>query len=300
MAEPEISLVVPLHNEEGNLPVLYEEIKAVLEGLGRPYEIVFVNDASTDGTQRVLEAIKEKDPTVRVIVHEENYGEAQSLSSGFCLCRGRVVVTMDGDGQNDPRDIPSLLDKLRDGYKAVSGWRVKRKESFLSKVLPSFVANRLIALVTGVKVHDTGCGLKAYRGELVRGVVVPHGFHRFLPAYFGVEGREVAEVKVKDRQRLYGTSHYGLSRTKEVLRDLLTFPFVSNYRKWLPVMASLLLGCLFLCLVSFLLFVFGGGPLYLKGLIVFAFLCFALATMYRNLRRVAFIKEKRIVKRREL
>lgn len=300
MPEPELSLVVPLHNEEGNLPNLYREIKDVLESLGISYEILFVNDSSTDGTQKILEAIKAKDPTVRVIVHEENYGEAQSLSSGFSACLGKVVVTMDGDGQNDPRDIPLLLDRLKGDCKAVSGWRMKRREPLFSKVIPSFVANRLIALVTRVNVHDTGCGLKAYKAELVKGVVVPHGFHRFLPAYFGIRGEEVGEIRVKERERLYGASHYGLSRIKEVVRDLITFPFVLSYRRWLTPMAYLLSISVISSVIFLLLFLVSRRGLYLSVFVPLLLLSLAFATIYKNLRRVAFITEKRIVRRREL
>lgn len=300
MPDPELSLIVPLHNEEGNLSKLYAEIKETLEGLGVSYEIIFVNDASTDGTQKILESIKAKDPCVRILVHDENYGEAQSLSSGFAACRGKVVVTMDGDGQNDPRDIPFLLAKLKGDCKAVSGWRIKRQEPFLSKVVPSFVANRLIAFVTGINVHDTGCGLKAYRAELVRGMVVPHGFHRFLPAYFGVRKNEVREVRVKDRERLYGASHYGLSRIREVVRDLITFPFVLDYRRWLAPMASLSSVSPLFSLLFLLLFLINRRGLYLAVFVLFLVSSLAFRTIHRNLQRVAFIKEKRVVKRKEV
>ncbi len=231
--KPFISVVIPLHNEEGNLPYLYEELKEVLEKLNTSYEILFVNDGSTDRTGEILMEMFQKDKYLKVVELDGNFGEAAALSAGFAFCKGEVVLTMDGDGQNDPRDLPLLLEELKKGYKAVSGWRKERKEDFLKRVLPSKIANWMIALITGCKIHDTGCGLKAYKAELVRGFQIPHGFHRFLPALFGVKGKEVSEVMVKDRSRKAGKSHYGLSRTFEVIRELLTIRFVlSGPRKW--------------------------------------------------------------------
>ncbi len=231
--KPFISVVIPLHNEEGNLPSLYEELKEVLEKLNTPYEILFVNDGSTDRTGEILMEMFQKDKYLKVIELDGNFGEAAALSAGFSFCKGEVVLTMDGDGQNDPKDLPLLLEELKKGYKAVSGWRKERKEDFLKRVLPSKIANWMIALITGCKIHDTGCGLKAYKAELVRGIQIPHGFHRFLPALFGVKGKEVSEVMVKDRSRKAGKSHYGLLRTFEVIRELLTIRFVlSGPKKW--------------------------------------------------------------------
>jgi len=231
--KPFISVVIPLHNEEGNLPYLYEELKEVLEKLNIPYEILFVNDGSTDRTGEILMKMFQKDKYLKVVELDGNFGEAAALSAGFAFCKGEVVLTMDGDGQNDPKDLPLLLEELKKGYKAVSGWRKERKEDFLKRVLPSKIANWMIALITGCKIHDTGCGLKAYKAELVRGFQIPHGFHRFLPALFGVKGKEVSEVMVKDRSRKAGKSHYGLSRTFEVIRELLTIRFVlSGPKKW--------------------------------------------------------------------
>ncbi len=221
-----ISLVIPVHNEEGNIEPLYKEIKGVMDSLGEEYEIIYVNDGSTDDSGEILRRIKAQDPKVRVLEMDKNRGEAAALTAGFHHARGDIVVSMDGDGQNDPAYIPQLLEKLREGYKAVSGWREKRKEPYLARVLPSKVANWVIGLVTGVKVHDNGCSLKAYRGEIVKEIQIPHGFHRFIPAIFGVKNQEVAEVKIKDRPRRWGSSHYGLTRTLEVLRELITIPFI--------------------------------------------------------------------------
>ncbi len=221
-----ISLVIPVHNEEGNIEPLYKEIKGVMDSMGEEYEIIYVNDGSSDGSGDILARLKARDPRIRVLEMDRNRGEAAALTAGFHHARGEIVVSMDGDGQNDPAYIPQLLEKLREGYKAVSGWREKRKEPFLTRVLPSKIANWIIGTVTGVKVHDNGCSLKAYRGEVVKTVQIPHGFHRFIPAVFGVKNHEVAEVRIKDRPRLSGSSHYGLPRTFEVLRELITIPFV--------------------------------------------------------------------------
>ncbi|OGP84332.1 MAG: hypothetical protein A2Z08_08120 [Deltaproteobacteria bacterium RBG_16_54_11] len=224
--KPTVSIAVPLHNEEGNVEPLYREIKGVMEKIGLPYEIVLVNDGSTDRTGEILRRLKKRDRCLRVIELQGNFGEAAALSAGFRYFHGDWIINMDGDGQNDPRAIPAFVQKLQEGYRAVTGWRRDRKESYWIRVFPSRIANWMISQVTGVRVHDNGCGLKGYDASLVRGFSIPHGFHRFLPALFGVKGREVAEVRVQDRRRQHGTSHYGLGRTIEVIRELSTIRFV--------------------------------------------------------------------------
>ena len=222
-----ISVVIPVHNEEKNIEPLYAELVSALESLGEPFEIIYVNDGSTDGTGEVLRRLKSRDSRVRVLEMDRNRGEAAALTAGFFHARGEIVVSMDGDGQNDPAYIPEMVQKLREGgYKVVSGWRMKRKEPLLTRRLPSWIANRSIGLVTGVRVHDNGCSLKVYRAEVVKRVQIPHGFHRFIPAIFGVKNHEVAEVRIVDRPRRFGRTHYGLKRTFEVLRELLTIRFV--------------------------------------------------------------------------
>ena len=224
-----ISVVIPLHNEEKNIEPLYAELVSALETLGEPFEIIYVNDGSTDGTGEVLRKLKRRDSRVRVLEMDRNRGEAAALTAGFFHARGEIVVSMDGDGQNDPAYIPEMVRKLRDGgYKVVSGWRMKRKEPLLTRRLPSWIANRIIGLVTGVRVHDNGCSLKVYRAEVVRRVQIPHGFHRFIPAIFGVKNHEVAEVRIVDRPRRFGRTHYGLKRTFEVLRELLTIRLIQK------------------------------------------------------------------------
>jgi glycosyltransferase involved in cell wall biosynthesis len=201
--------------------IFYQELRAVAETLRRTYECVFVNDGSVDQTAAILDDIAQKDPRVRVIHLARNQGEAAALSAGFQHARGRTVVTLDGDGQNDPHDIPALLAKMDEGYPVVSGWRRKRQEDYWKRILPSRLANSLIAWATGVPIHDCGCGLKAYRREILSGVSLPEGMHRFLPTILRVPPEAVAEVPVNDRMRVTGSSHYGLGRIFAVLRDLL-------------------------------------------------------------------------------
>ncbi len=224
---PALSVVVPVYNEEGNVDALFAEISRVAAGLGQPYEVVFVNDGSTDATLARLCALAAEDAHLRIVDLDGNFGEAAALSAGFAHARGAVVVTLDGDGQNDPGDIPRLLAALeRPDVDVASGRRLAREEPFFSRVLPSKVANWLIARATGVPVYDCGCGLKAYRRELLAGVQLPRGMNRFLPAILGVDGGRVVEVPTRDRPRASGASHYGLSRLFVVLRDLPSLPFL--------------------------------------------------------------------------
>ena len=221
-AAPECSVVVPVYNEQGNVVPLFTEIHEVMSALGRPFEVIFVNDGSTDATVEQLRELCARHPELRILDLDGNFGEAGALSAGFEAARGPVVITLDGDGQNDPHDIPRLLERLeRDGCRVVSGWRQERQEGLFLRVLPSRLANGLIAAVTRIPVHDNGCGLKVYRREVLKNVQLPRGMNRFLPAILGVTASDVAEVPVADRRREHGTSHYGFSRTVIVMRDLL-------------------------------------------------------------------------------
>lgn len=227
--EPGVSVVLPVHNEQDNLYPLYRELRDELSKLGVPWEIVAVDDGSTDGSGAVLSSLARDDARVRVLSLDGNFGEAAALSAGFHAARHPIVVTMDADGQNDPADIPSLLEALaRPGILAVSGVRVRRAESPLLRVLPSRIANFLIACATGLPARDTGCGLKAYRAEVVRGAALPPGAHRFLPAVLGVRPAAFCQVPVRDRPRRAGRSHYGLRRTFAVLRDLPWVAWVAH------------------------------------------------------------------------
>ena len=230
MKEKLISVVIPVHNEEGNIKLVYRETKKVMEEIkqekGYEYEIIFVNDGSTDRTLEILRNLKTQDKNLRILNMDRNRGEAAGLTAGFRFAKGIYIFTMDGDGQNDPKYFKEFLLKLEKGYKVVTGYRVKRKEPLLTRKIPSRIANKLISVVTGLKVRDNGCSLKGYLAEIPKKVQIPHGFHRFLPALFGVRNEEVLEIPVLDRKRYWGKSHYGLKRTFEVLRDLITFPFI--------------------------------------------------------------------------
>ena len=225
-----ISLVIPVHNEEKNIPIVYKEIKTVLEELSQDknytYEIIFVNDGSSDNTLEVLKNFKKSDSFLRILNMDKNRGQSAGLTAGFYYAKGDIIITMDGDGQNDPRYIKDLIKKIEEGYQVVTGYRIKRKEPFLTRILPSRIANWLISLITGLKVRDNGCSLKAYISPIPKKFQIPRGFHRFLPALFGVKNEEVCEIPVIDRPRFYGKTHYNLKRTFEVIRDLLTIPFI--------------------------------------------------------------------------
>ena len=224
-----------MHNEEGNARVLYEAIRETLERLGQTYEIIFVNDASSDGTLSVMKEIASRDSRFHYADLESNVGENWALLAGVSKAAGEAIVTIDGDYQNDPAYIPALLERLSQGYRVVSGWRRNRVGSFWARRLPSQVANALIRVVSGVPVHDCGCGLKAYRREVLEGKYVPKGFmNRFSPVVFGVRREEFSEVEIVDRERKSGQSHYGIGRVFEVLRDLCVLPFaVRGAARWL-------------------------------------------------------------------
>lgn len=224
-----LSVIVPIYNEEGNIEQVYSALKAVLQNHGRPYEIVFIDDGSKDDSYRILAGLKENDSFCRVIRFRRNFGQTAALSAGFAYAHGDVVVTMDGDLQNDPSDIPSLLAKIEEGYDVVSGWRVARKDKFLTRRVPSICANWLISRITGVKLHDYGCTLKAYRREVAQNIDLYGEMHRFIPAMASWMGVSVTEIPVNHHPRVYGKSKYGLSRTLRVFLDLITVKFLLSY-----------------------------------------------------------------------
>ncbi|MBI4516650.1 MAG: glycosyltransferase family 2 protein [Deltaproteobacteria bacterium] len=240
-APPALSVVVPVYNEAGNAGALCQEIGSVVQALAPEFEIIFVNDGSRDATLAELRALAAAEPRLRIVDLDGNFGEAAALSAGFHAARGNYVVTLDGDGQNDPHDIPQLLETLHArGVRVVSGWRQRRQESTLLRVLPSRIANALISAVTRLPVHDNGCGLKVYERALLAGIQLPKGIHRFLPAILGVRPHQVAEVAVNDRRRQHGESHYGISRTLIVARDVLAIRFmIANPSLFAPIFAGL-------------------------------------------------------------
>jgi glycosyltransferase involved in cell wall biosynthesis len=224
-----LSVVIPAYNEEENVPILYEKLKKVLDGLGQDYEIIFVDDGSTDGTYQRLKQLAEKDSRLKVIRFKRNYGQTAAMSAGFEHAKGDVIITLDADLQNDPEDIPLLLEKLEEGYHVVSGWRKDRKDPFLSRRLPSMIANWLISKITSVHLHDYGCTLKAYRAEVVKDLELFGDMHRFLPALTKRGGAKITEVVVRHHPRMFGRSKYGIGRTVRVLLDIMLVKFLNEY-----------------------------------------------------------------------
>lgn len=225
----EISVISPVFNEEENVEELYKELVSSLEKIGKTFEIIFVDDGSTDSTFERLKRLREKDSRVKIIRFRRNFGQTAALSAGFDYSKGETIITIDADLQNDPADIELLLKKIEEGYDLVSGWRWKRKDKFLTRVLPSKIANFLISSITGVRLHDYGCTLKAYRKEVVKNIRLYGEMHRFVPAVASLLGIKVAEVKVNHRKRKAGKSKYGIGRTIRVILDLITVKFLISY-----------------------------------------------------------------------
>ena len=224
-----LSLVIPLFNEQENLPVLYQELKEVLNALPHDYEILFIDDGSTDDSLKILEELAGKDDKVIVINFRRNFGQTAAMSAGFDHAHGDVIITMDADLQNDPHDIPQMLEKLNQGFDVITGWRYERKDPFLSRRLPSMIANKIISTITGVNLHDYGCTLKAFRRDVTRNLRIYGEMHRFLPAIASGMGISFAEIKVNHRARRFGKSKYGISRTIRVILDLMTVKFMLSY-----------------------------------------------------------------------
>jgi glycosyltransferase involved in cell wall biosynthesis len=247
MKQLDLSIVVPLYNEEGNVYDLYRELQRVLASLTLSYEIVFINDGSSDRTPELLGEISSNDPHVVVVHFRRNFGQTAAMSAGFDYSRGDIVITMDGDLQNDPADIPKFLDKIREGHDVVTGWRYKRQDPFFSRRLPSMIANRIISWITGVKLHDYGCTLKAFKKDVAENIRLYGEMHRFIPAIASAIGITIAEVRVNHRPRQRGTSKYGISRTFRVILDLITVKFLLSYSHR-PIHVFGLIGMVSFCL----------------------------------------------------
>ena len=225
----DLSVVVPVFNEEESLPHLVEQLLNALRPSGERFELVLVNDGSGDRSAEVLEDLSARVPEVVAVLLRKNYGQTAAMAAGFDISQGEVIISLDGDLQNDPADIPMLLAKLREGYDLVSGWRHRRRDAAIQRRLPSRIANRLIGSVTGVHLHDYGCSLKAYRREVLTDMRLYGELHRFLPALAFIEGARITEVKVNHRPRRFGSSKYGIDRTFRVLMDLLTVWFMKRF-----------------------------------------------------------------------
>lgn len=226
---PEISVVVPVFNEAPNLRPLIDGILGVMRPVGRPFELILVDDGSTDDSRGVIRAIKSESPELRAVFLRRNFGQGAAMTAGFDHAKGDIVITMDGDLQSAPEDIPRLIGKLEEGYDLVSGWRRERKDPFFSRRLPSILANWLIGITTGVRLHDYGCTLKAYRSDLSGQLLLYGELHRFIPVLASFYGAKIAEVAVNHRPRKMGKSKYGISRTYRVLLDLLLILFFQKF-----------------------------------------------------------------------
>lgn len=224
-----LSIVIPAYNERENVRLLYESIIKTIDTLGFNTEIIFVDDGSSDGTFEALMELRAADERVRIVRLRRNFGQTPAMSAGIDCARGEVIITLDADLQNDPADIPRLMEKMSQGYEIVSGWRRDRKDKAVSRKLPSMIANRMIGIITGVRIHDYGCTLKAYRASLLKELPLYSDMHRFIPALGALAGARVAELEVRHHPRRFGRSKYGISRTFKVLCDVLTVKLIIRF-----------------------------------------------------------------------
>lgn len=226
----EISIVIPVYNEEDNVWLLYNNLKPVLSKLGRSYEVILIDDGSKDGTYNKLLQLHEKDNHFKIIKFRRNFGQTPAMRAGFDFASGSIIITLDADLQNDPEDIPKILEKMDEGYDIVSGWRKNRKDNALRR-FPSIVANKIISVLFGVRLHDYGCTLKAYRKEVLDNIELYGEMHRYIPAIASWMGIKVAEIPVNHRARKFGKAKYGISRTMRVILDIITIKFLLTYSK---------------------------------------------------------------------
>ncbi len=225
----DLSIVIPVYNEKENMSHLYSRLNKTLPGLKIAYEVILIDDGSTDGTYVELQKIHKKNSSYKIIRFRRNFGQTSAMSAGFHYSSGDIVITLDGDLQNDPKDIPAILKKLDEGYDIVSGWRKDRKDKAVSRRFPSVVANKMISGLTGVHLHDYGCTLKAYRKEVIENIELYGEMHRYIPAVASRMGVNVAEIPVAHHGRKYGKSKYGISRTIRVILDIITIKFLLSY-----------------------------------------------------------------------
>jgi glycosyltransferase involved in cell wall biosynthesis len=248
---PYLSIVVPIHNEEDNIEILYRELRHSVDHLKKAYEIILVNDGSTDNTLKKVLQIKAGereeinfDGHTRIVQFSRNFGQTAAMQAGFDYARGEIIISMDGDLQNDPADIPLLIEKLNEGYDVVCGWRKDRKDKALTRILPSKVANWMIGKITGVPIHDNGCSLKAYRSQVIKSIKLYSDMHRFIPAISTMADAKIAEVVVNHRPRQFGETKYGLSRIWKVLSDIVTIKMLIHFHNQ-PILWFALLSLIF-------------------------------------------------------
>ena len=227
--DPAVSVIIPVFNEGENILLLHGALSSVLKGIDQEAEVIFIDDGSSDDTLSHLRTISEKDPSVKVLALSRNFGQTAALSAGIDFSKGKIIILMDGDLQNDPEDILPLLQKIEEGYDVVSGWRKDRKDAFLSRRLPSVVANKLIAFVGGGHLHDYGCTLKAYRRDILKNIRLYGEMHRFIPIYAQWIGARVSEIPVRHHPRTHGSSKYGMNRVFKVILDLMVVKFLLSY-----------------------------------------------------------------------
>ena len=274
----DLSVVIPVHNEAPNIDQLYRELHQILSSSGHDYELVFVDDGSNDATLDQLKKLRATDSRIKIIRFRRNFGQTAAFAAGFAYATGAVIVTMDGDLQNDPADIPRLIARLEDGYDVVCGWRRSRRDAWLTRRLPSMVANWLISWATGVRLHDYGCSLKVFLSEVVKALKLYGEMHRFIPVLASELGVRIHETVVNHRPRLWGRSKYGLSRSVRVVLDLITVKFLVSYStRPLQIfgLLGLLMGGLGLSVTSWLVYVkifgnqdIGDRPLLLFGILL--------------------------------
>jgi glycosyltransferase involved in cell wall biosynthesis len=242
MQNPELSIVVPLYNEEESVELLHERISDAMRGTSIDYEILFVDDGSRDRTLERASALTQKDPSLRVVEFRSNYGQTPAMAAGIDLARGRIIATMDGDLQNDPADIPAMLEQMDEGTHLVVGWRKNRQDKLITRKVPSWIANWLIGKITGVPIRDNGCSLKLYRASVIKEVPLYAEMHRFIPAMASITGARVCEVAVNHHARQFGESKYGLSRVYRVLLDLVTVKTIIGFTQrpllWFGLLAA--------------------------------------------------------------
>lgn len=248
----DVSVIVPVYNESESVPILQDKLLEALGSIGKTWEVIYVDDGSRDDSLPVLEQLASADPDhIRVLSFRRNFGQTTAIAAGIEHSTGDVIVLIDADLQNDPADIPMLLDKLDEGYDLVSGWRVSRQDKFITRTLPSRIANGLISFVTGVKLHDYGCSLKAYRREVITGFRLYGEMHRFIPAYASSVGAKIIEVPVRHHPRKFGQAKYGLERTLKVTLDLFTVKYLISYsQKPIYIFGSVGVGLIFLSILD--------------------------------------------------